>query len=90
MSVHAHGVTVIKQGRTIVNDVSMHARSGEVTGLIGPNGAGKSTLLAALSGDIAVAAGRVDAAGRWRGVFFPCQGCRRNGTSPLGNQRQGS
>lgn len=63
MSVHAHGVTVIKQGRTIVNDVSMHARSGEVTGLIGPNGAGKSTLLAALSGDIAVAAGRVEVGG---------------------------
>ncbi|WP_297587974.1 heme ABC transporter ATP-binding protein [uncultured Corynebacterium sp.] len=63
MSVHAHGVTVIKQGRTILNDVSMHARSGEVTGLIGPNGAGKSTLLAALSGDISVASGRVKVGG---------------------------
>lgn len=63
MSVHARGVTVMKQGRMILHDVTMEARSGEVTGLIGPNGAGKSTLLAALSGDIAVASGRVEVAG---------------------------
>lgn len=63
MTVSAHEVSVVKQGRTILDRVSMVANAGEVTGLIGPNGAGKSTLLAALSGDTPVASGRVDVAG---------------------------
>lgn len=64
MSIRAHGVTVIKQGRTILNGVTMESHAGQVTGLIGPNGAGKSTLLAALSGDIPIAAGRVEVGGK--------------------------
>lgn len=64
MTVRAHGVTVVKQGRTILDNASMSANAGEVTGLIGPNGAGKSTLLAALSGDIPIAGGTVELAGK--------------------------
>ena len=64
VSIRAHGVTVIKQGRTILNGVTMESHAGQVTGLIGPNGAGKSTLLAALSGDVPIAAGRVEVGGK--------------------------
>ena len=44
------GVTVRRDGLTIVDDVSFRAREGEVLAIIGPNGAGKTTLLEALVG----------------------------------------
>lgn len=64
MTVTASQITVHKQGRAILRDVSMSAQSGEVTGLIGPNGAGKSTLLAALSGDTPLSSGSIMLAGQ--------------------------
>lgn len=38
--------------KTIVQDVDMTARPGQVTVIVGPNGSGKTTLLKAISGDL--------------------------------------
>ena len=53
------GVTLIRRGRTVLRDVSLTLRKGEVLAVVGPNGAGKSTVLAVLSGDLMPSAGSV-------------------------------
>jgi len=45
--------------RTVVNDVSIHVKSGEVVGLLGPNGAGKTTSFYMMVGLIPVNAGHI-------------------------------
>jgi branched-chain amino acid transport system ATP-binding protein len=49
---------------TILNELSLDARAGEITLLIGPNGAGKSTALKALFGLLAPRAGEIRFEGR--------------------------
>lgn len=44
------GITWTKGSRRILDDVSVHAPTGEVLGLLGPNGAGKTSLLRILAG----------------------------------------
>ncbi len=46
----AEAVTVRRNGRAIVDRVSMNLTSGAFVALLGPNGAGKSTLLSCLAG----------------------------------------
>ena len=45
--------------KTLVNDVSISIKSGEVVAVVGANGAGKSTLLKMLSGDLEPQSGSV-------------------------------
>lgn len=46
-------ITMVRNGREIINDYSEQIPAGSITVITGPNGCGKSTLLAAIAGDIA-------------------------------------
>lgn len=56
-------VTVTKNDRPILKDISLAFGQGGVTALIGPNGAGKSTLLHTMAGLIAPSSGRAEVEG---------------------------
>ncbi|WP_223515074.1 heme ABC transporter ATP-binding protein [Pseudomonas sp. GL-R-26] len=55
----ANNLLVRRGKRTVLANIDIELRPGEVLGVLGPNGAGKSTLLAALCGDLATSEGRV-------------------------------
>jgi ABC-type branched-subunit amino acid transport system ATPase component len=54
------GVTVDFGGVRALDDISLVARDGRITGLIGPNGAGKTTLFDCVSGLVAPSSGRIE------------------------------
>jgi lipopolysaccharide export system ATP-binding protein len=53
------GLTKVYGGRTVVRDVSLDVRAGEIVGLLGANGAGKTTTFAMVVGLVGPDAGRV-------------------------------
>ncbi|MCU0649896.1 MAG: LPS export ABC transporter ATP-binding protein [Gemmatimonadaceae bacterium] len=55
----AEGLVKVYRGRTVVNDVAVQLRQGEIVGLLGPNGAGKTTTFYMIVGLIAPMAGRI-------------------------------
>ena len=55
-----HGLTLSRDGRTVLAGLDGDFRSGTATAVVGPNGIGKSTLLAALAGRLAASAGRIE------------------------------
>ena len=48
--IDVHGVTKKFGGRTVVNNIPMQVRHGEIYGFLGPNGSGKTTFLRMLCG----------------------------------------
>jgi ABC-type multidrug transport system ATPase subunit len=60
-------LVVKRGGRTIVSDLSLDVKAGEIVGLVGKNGSGKSTLMMAIAGVLAPSDGRitVDGASVW-------------------------
>ncbi len=59
----AHGLKKSYGGRTVVNQVHLSVREGEIVGLLGPNGAGKTTSFYIIAGLIPPDAGVVSFAG---------------------------
>ena len=57
-------VTISRQSRVLVKDLSLELQSGELLGIVGPNGAGKSTLMAAMAGQYDEYAGSISAEGQ--------------------------
>jgi lipopolysaccharide export system ATP-binding protein len=45
--------------KTVVSDVSLHVKRGEIVGLLGPNGAGKTTCFYIMTGLVHPSAGRI-------------------------------
>ena len=56
-------IRVVLEGSTLLEDVSIEVRPGEVVAVLGPNGAGKSTLLKVLCGDLPPTSGTVSMEG---------------------------
>ncbi len=48
--IHAENITVVRSGKRILHDVSLHIGSHDFITIVGPNGAGKSMLLRIMSG----------------------------------------
>jgi ABC-2 type transport system ATP-binding protein len=61
--IQAQGLTRRYGPNTVVDQVSLTLRKGEVLGLLGPNGAGKSTTMKMLTGTLAPSAGSVSIRG---------------------------
>src|SRR5512139_833135 len=57
-------ISVRRANRSIVTDVSLHVRPGEVVAVIGPNGAGKTSLLEAVVGLLPLSSGNIRYRGR--------------------------
>ena len=62
--IEARAVSHRTAATTLIEDISLSAKAGDLVALVGPNGAGKSTLLRILSGEIVPTAGSVRMAGR--------------------------
>ncbi len=53
MNLSARNITVSLGRKTVLHDVDIDVRAGQVSAIVGPNGSGKTTLLRAICGDVA-------------------------------------
>lgn len=63
IAVSARGLTVARDRRALIRDVSLEIPAGSFTAIVGPNGAGKTTLAQALAGVLPPPRGTVRVAG---------------------------
>jgi lipopolysaccharide export system ATP-binding protein len=59
MTLEARGLTKSYRHKTVVSDLSLSVKRGQIVGLLGPNGAGKTTTFYMMIGFISADAGRV-------------------------------
>jgi len=58
-TLEARSIGVVRDGRAILQDVSLRATGGRMLAIVGPSGSGKTTLLGVLAGLVRVDAGTV-------------------------------
>jgi len=78
----AEGLTLTRGDRTVLDQVSLTVRAGEIVTLIGPNGAGKTSLVKLCLGLIAPTEGRVERRPDLRIGYMP-QRLTVDGTLPM-------
>jgi iron complex transport system ATP-binding protein len=78
----ASGLAVGHGRRTVLADVDLQLRPGELVALVGPNGAGKSSLLHTLAGDLPPRAGSVRLLGAPLDALRPLDRARRLAVLP--------
>lgn len=59
LKLHSQGLVKRYRKRTVVNDVSINVKQGEIVGLLGPNGAGKTTTFYMMVGLVTPNAGKI-------------------------------
>ncbi|UQX87750.1 ABC transporter ATP-binding protein [Jatrophihabitans telluris] len=62
------GLTVVRGGHIVLDDLDLTMAPGQITGLLGPSGCGKTTLIRAIAGVQIIRAGHIDVLGRPAGV----------------------
>ena len=80
--ISAHDLTITRDGRRLLDEVSLQLEPGKVNVIIGPNGAGKSTLMKVLCGEMRADSGHVAVNGTDLGLFSPLQLARLRAVLP--------
>ena len=59
IKLEAHGITVRRHGKTLLDRISLSIQPGEFVAILGPSGAGKTTLAKVLTGQLTADSGTV-------------------------------